>query len=202
MYTLVCYQESCNIDLAIKSMLELYPKCKYYISPLHDNDIQEDGSFKKPHWHVVLDFEIKDSKSPKKEKQKVASLFGISDGLIKSVRNLTGVLRYHVHKDDLSKYQYLASQELTNDKLTFESALIQNAKSSASDNMEGVLQFIDMSFPEPCEKIEVFRYMRQHKLFLQLSSVMSFIEYYLDYYNRSLLNYKMKQNNKSKENKK
>lgn len=47
--------------------------------------------------------------------------------------------------------------------------------------------------PEYCEKIEIFKYMRQYKLFLQLASVFNFIEYYLDFYNKRVI--ENKQNN-------
>lgn len=30
---------------------------QYYVSPLHDKDINPDGEMKKPHWHVIVTFE-------------------------------------------------------------------------------------------------------------------------------------------------
>ena len=192
MYTLVAYEESCNIENAIKSVNEIYSDLKYYVSPLHNMDITETGELKKAHWHIILDFKLKDVNHSGKEKEKIADFFGISKGLIQNCRNLQGALRYHIHKDDLNKYQYEADQEYTNDRLTFESAIIQNVKTGASDNLENIFEFIDKHWPEYCDKIEVFRYMRQYKLFLQLASVFSFVEFYLDFYNQRVSEWKQK----------
>lgn len=70
-------------------------------SPLHDKDINPDGSKKKPHWHVILTFENVKAYHQIKE---------ISDKLNSPIpqacESLRGYIRYLVHTDNPEKYQY------------------------------------------------------------------------------------------------
>lgn len=70
-------------------------------SPLHDKDVNPDGSKKKPHWHVILVFRNKKSFEQIKE---------ITDKLNAPIpqkcNDLRGYVRYLVHTDNPEKYQY------------------------------------------------------------------------------------------------
>lgn len=69
-YTFEAYPESSNIE-EIKEFLDS-ANWDYEISPLHDKDSKEDGTPKKPHYHIIVGFrrkvpEYKDFKSHIKE---------------------------------------------------------------------------------------------------------------------------------------
>ena len=70
-------------------------------SPLHDKDINADGSPKKPHYHLLLAFRTKKSFEQVKE---------ITDKLHAPIpqpcRDTRALVRYFVHKDNPEKAQY------------------------------------------------------------------------------------------------
>ena len=78
--------------------------CEIFISPLHDHDVNKDGSRKKPHFHVVIMYD-----SPREVKTAI-SLFDDIGGvwyekeIIVSTRR--GICRYLCHLDNPEKYQY------------------------------------------------------------------------------------------------
>lgn len=53
-WTLIVYPESAPENW--KSILSNELKLIFAISPLHDQDINPDGSLKKAHWHVLICF--------------------------------------------------------------------------------------------------------------------------------------------------
>lgn len=70
-------------------------------SPIHSNDVNPDGTLKKPHIHFVVTFEGNKSFNQIKE---------ITDRLHcpipQQVANLNGMIRYLIHMDNPEKYQY------------------------------------------------------------------------------------------------
>lgn len=70
-------------------------------SPLHDKDKNADGTAKKPHWHILLQFTNK--KSYEQVKQIADSISGASP---QYVQNMTGMIRYFAHIDNPEKAQY------------------------------------------------------------------------------------------------
>ena len=75
---------------------------KYAISPLHNEDKNDDGTIKKPHWHVVIYFP---NKAYLKEVQELS--FGLSKvKYVQPVKNICGMIRYLVHMDNPEKAQY------------------------------------------------------------------------------------------------
>lgn len=94
-------------------LLELYPdnpahvkamekveksyECAYI---LHDKDLKEDGSLKKPHWHVVLRF--KDAKW----KSALCAELEIEERFCEEPRSFDNCLMYLIHYNDTDKYQY------------------------------------------------------------------------------------------------
>lgn len=71
------------------------------ISPLHDNDIKEDGSLKKPHYHIVILYSSK--KSYEQVKNDLSPLGGTIPQRIKDTK---ATVRYLIHKDNKEKAQY------------------------------------------------------------------------------------------------
>ena len=70
-------------------------------SPLHDSDINPDGTLKKPHFHVLLSFE------GKKSFDQVKAFSDLCSGVLPiKVESLRGLVRYFAHLDNPEKYQY------------------------------------------------------------------------------------------------
>lgn len=70
-------------------------------SPLHDADLNGDGTQKKPHWHVALLFE--GNKSFEQIKEITDSL---NAPIPKKVASIRSLVRYMAHIDDPKKHQY------------------------------------------------------------------------------------------------
>ena len=74
---------------------------KCIISPLHDKDVNEDGTLKKPHWHVVF---IMDMACSDKDARFIIDI--INGVGCERVMSITGMVRYLTHMDDPEKAQY------------------------------------------------------------------------------------------------
>lgn len=98
-WTIVVYPESAPADWR-----EKLNGLAWVESPLHDKDVNPDGTAKKPHWHIMLIFENK--KSYEQVKQIADSICGASP---QYVQNLTGMIRYFAHIDNPEKAQYSKS---------------------------------------------------------------------------------------------
>ena len=71
------------------------------ISPFHDKDVNQDGTIKKPHWHVLVMFDTL------KSKKQFEELRDLVDGVgVEKVASLRGYARYLVHMDNPEKAQY------------------------------------------------------------------------------------------------
>ena len=97
-WTFVLYPESAPKDW--RGVLD-DEHIQWVESPLHDKDINPDGTLKKPHWHILLMFEGKKSYEQIKE---------ITDKLNAPIPQKTasarGLVRYMVHMDNPEKFQY------------------------------------------------------------------------------------------------
>lgn len=70
-------------------------------SPLHENDVNADGTNKKPHWHILLMF------GGVKSYEQVMELVGILNcPIAKRVHNAKSLVRYMAHLDNPEKAQY------------------------------------------------------------------------------------------------
>ncbi len=71
-------------------------------SPLHDKDLNPDGTLKKPHYHVICYYENATTSRAVKEY--------VTDKLNGTIpiklESMTGMYRYHLHLDNPEKYQY------------------------------------------------------------------------------------------------
>lgn len=90
-----------------RSILDSY-HVPWIESPLHDKDINPDGSIKKPHWHIMIDFSA--VKTQEQIEEVISSLQNIHDELstpeIQKVGSQKGLIRYMAHLDNPEKYQY------------------------------------------------------------------------------------------------
>lgn len=81
---------------------------KACVSPLHDKDVKEDGTFKKAHRHVLFSFDGVKSKAQVVELCR--KLGGISP---EPINSMYAQVRYLTHKDNKDKAQYSSLDVLT-----------------------------------------------------------------------------------------
>lgn len=97
-WTCIVYPESAPDDWQDILSRHCVPS---FISPLHDQDINPTGEPKKPHYHVMLMFDGKKSKS------QVEEIFGSIGGVgCEVVKSMRGCARYLCHLDNPEKAQY------------------------------------------------------------------------------------------------
>mgnify|MGYP000865806599 CR=1 FL=1 len=95
-WTIVVYPES-----APENWRNLLNGQTWIESPLHDKDVNPDGTEKKSHWHILIAFDGK--KSYEQVKLIADSLNGASP---QYVQNMVGMVRYLAHIDNPEKAQY------------------------------------------------------------------------------------------------
>ena len=95
-WTIVVYPESAPQDWR-----EKLNGLQWVESPLHDKDINADGTVKKSHWHIMIMFDGK--KSYEQVKEIADTLNGASP---QYVQHITGMIRYFAHLDNPEKAQY------------------------------------------------------------------------------------------------
>lgn len=79
--------------------------CPWYLSPLHDKDLNPTGEPKKAHWHVILQFIGKQTY----EMVKVIT-DSVNGSRPEPVKDLKGYLRYFAHLDNPEKAQYAVNE--------------------------------------------------------------------------------------------
>lgn len=72
-----------------------------FVSPLHDSDKKDDGTLKKPHYHVLMMYD--GVKTPEQAREIFESFGGVGCEPVQSVR---GYARYLCHLDNPEKHQY------------------------------------------------------------------------------------------------
>ena len=70
-------------------------------SPLHDQEVNPDGSIKKPHWHIMISFES--LKTLEQCNEISAAVLGTKSQFVQSPR---AMVRYFAHMDNPDKVQY------------------------------------------------------------------------------------------------
>ena len=99
-WVIVPYPESVPVDWQEQLQLS---GLRVAISPLHDKDVDEDGTPKKPHWHVIVCWDGPTTYSAAK---------ALSDMLCapapQALNSVRGYYRYFTHMDNPEKYQYSA----------------------------------------------------------------------------------------------
>lgn len=126
------------------------------ISPLHDKDVNPDGTSKKPHFHVTL---LTESPKPK---QWAIDIFneigGVGCELVNSRRGMT---RYLTHMDNPDKYQY--SQD---DVRILGGVDYFDIIRLASDKYALLMEIIDLILEKRYTNIiDIYRYAREFGLY-------------------------------------
>lgn len=97
-FVTVVYPESAPDSWRV-ILSEQFIQC--FISPLHDKDVNPDGTSKKPHYHVLLMFDS--VKTIEQAKEVFALIGGVGCEVVKSLRAYS---RYLCHLDNPDKAQY------------------------------------------------------------------------------------------------
>lgn len=110
-----------------------------FVSPLHEYDVNEDGTPKKPHWHMILRF-----KGKKSDDQVIAIMKDIGErgacidptGREFYVVDFQKALRYHCHLDEADKHHYPITEEwTTSSKDIFELMMDSKEEGAMVDEM-------------------------------------------------------------------
>lgn len=105
-YELILYQEDIDNGILENNILENIKG--RYAMVYHDKDIKEDGTPKKPHYHMILWFDRE------KSINQVSKMFNFPINRIDWKADIYGTIQYLIHKNDTNKYQYDASTIQTN----------------------------------------------------------------------------------------
>lgn len=104
-----------------------------YISPLHDQDKNPDGTDKKPHWHALLMFD------GKKSSEQVRDMLSGSGSVgVEIVQSQRGYARYLCHLDNPEKHQYKISEVVS-----LNGAIYADSIGSAIDDVIACRQMIE-----------------------------------------------------------
>lgn len=96
------YPESYDIEklfVNLESMSD--ERCTFFVSPLHDKDTFDDGTLKKPHYHIQAYYKDAKSVNVGKKFGKLMNFVGCE-----VLRSARGYARYLCHLDNPEKYQY------------------------------------------------------------------------------------------------
>lgn len=133
----------------------------HYAYIVHDKDVNEDGTPKKPHIHLFMKF--KDSQQFKY----IAKWFDVSENYINRIKGKwVTAIRYLVHANDESKYQYEDSEVKANFDFSVEKDKINNngngrnkRKREIIENItSGLWKFCDIYDEEKITGAEVVEY--------------------------------------------
>ncbi len=117
------YPEQYEDISQIRDICEKYDTIKKYAIRLHDRDIKEDGTPKKPHYHVFLHFGYAVDIS------KVATWFSCAENHVNKIRKRwDSAMLYLVHKNALDKYQYSVEDVVASFDYAAEVARIEKAE--------------------------------------------------------------------------
>lgn len=95
-HCLLLYPEDPSHVNALKHIERYYN----YAYILHDKDMNKEGKLKKQHWHVVIQCQNATYNTA------FAKELGIAINYIEECRNYDAALKYLVHRDEETKYQY------------------------------------------------------------------------------------------------
>ncbi len=105
-------------------------------SPLHDKDVNPDGSPKKPHWHVMLAFDS--LKSPEQASEISAS---VNATIVKIVQSPRSLVRYMAHMDNPEKAQYNKSDIICHGGFDLED-MLKTSNQTKLDVLKEILAYV------------------------------------------------------------
>lgn len=110
-WTFIVYPDSAREDW--KSVLQSF-MLETAISPCHDKDINEDGTPKKPHYHVLIMFNGPVTFDYVTKMLEQLAQEGKHMPLVKECKSVKGLIKYMKHEHNPEKYQYQGDIECLN----------------------------------------------------------------------------------------
>lgn len=95
-------------DKTHKRAIDIIEKNYNFKGILHDKDVDENGEFKKPHYHFIIKLD-----SPTRNKT-LANYLGIAENYIQTIISKKGAIDYLTHKHTKDKYKYDDSEMFGN----------------------------------------------------------------------------------------
>lgn len=105
-------------------------------SPLHDKDVNPDGTKKKPHWHIMLSAD-----GPITEKRINQIIEPLNGPIPQKVGSSIGMVRYFIHLDNPEKYQY-PMDEIKGHNGADVGSYFQLTQTSRLNIMKDIIKFI------------------------------------------------------------
>lgn len=130
-----------DVDKIIKSLAEEH--LSFAVSPIHDRDVEDDGSLKKAHFHLLLAYSSATTLS------NIRSWFnvcGMPECDLHSVRVCAsgiGYYRYLTHKDNPEKAQYKGSDIRIFNDFADVFKKFENTESDKISNLVRIFQIVD-----------------------------------------------------------
>ena len=125
----------------------------FAISPLHDSDINPDNSLKKPHYHVIMNYE---GPTTYNNALNVAKL--VNANTIQPLEQIRGYYRYFTHKDNPEKFQY-------------------SEKDITTINGFDINNYIELTYTEVANLLLQIQYIIRDKKILEYSDL---LDYFVD----------------------
>ena len=98
---------------SVNEILPLVSGCRHYVYILHDKDVNEDGSPRSPHFHILCTF------AQNKSFNAVASLVESNQNtFVQQLQDVGGAFSYLTHQNNPEKYQY-NSYDLVSDDIDY-----------------------------------------------------------------------------------
>lgn len=129
-YAAIIYPDSLPLEAAVEYLDGL--KWDYRISPLHDKDVNEDGSPKKPHYHLLCGFECKPPKFIDFRNAMRQRGFVVPEYEKDSLQNCPErAERYQAHLDQPEKSQYNPADAIESPSWNVEKYITQEMRANA-----------------------------------------------------------------------
>lgn len=98
---------------SLNEIMPLVAGCRHYVYILHDKDVNEDGSTRSPHFHILCTF------AQNKSFNAVASLVESDQNtFVQQLQDVGGAFSYLIHQNNPEKYQY-NSDDLVSDDIDY-----------------------------------------------------------------------------------
>ena len=125
---------------SLSEIQNLLQACRHYVYILHDKDVNEDGSLRSPHFHILCTF------VQNKSFNSVASLVVSSQNtFVQQLQDVGGAFAYLTHQNNLEKFQY-NSDDLVSDNLDYWLDKIPEYENKSSKNDDFVDDLLSDDF--------------------------------------------------------
>lgn len=114
----------------------------FMVSPLHDKDVNADGTIKKAHYHVILIFP--NTTTPTLANEICSAVNGVRppNDRFFACSSISSCARYLIHRDDADKFQYDANDVFCYGDISYLEAMASNYE--VNNTIEEMKYFIEI----------------------------------------------------------